>query len=247
MILIDELDVALDASAQVKIYASIKPLLERYGSRLIVISHSLAFMRTIEDGGLYYLEDNSGSITLESRSFGYIKSDLYGFEGYERYILTEDDVLEGFIEYIIIAYSINPFYQHKTIGVAGVNQLKKIVEKNDRDKIFSDSRNVMAIVDGDTYQELIQGYNGKTKLLCSPVNDIEMYIYNNRNFLLPDVDLPSYTESANTKKASKSYWKYLIINMEININLLYRLITEHEPIKSQELGDKIREFLEYEN
>ena len=65
--LIDELDVALDAAAQVKLYSGIKPLLARYGSRLIVISHSLAFMNTVDDGGLYYLGIPQ---TLKSRHNG---------------------------------------------------------------------------------------------------------------------------------------------------------------------------------
>jgi len=117
--LVDELDVALDAAAQVRLYAAIKKLLKQYQTRLIVISHSLAFMSTVDDGSLYYLEENKGQVTLEQRSFGYIKSDLYGFKGFDRYILTEDPVLEGFIEFIIRRYSITAYYQHKTIGVGG--------------------------------------------------------------------------------------------------------------------------------
>ncbi|MGZ3814694.1 MAG: AAA family ATPase [Mucilaginibacter sp.] len=247
LVLIDEFDVAVDAAAQVKMYAVIKSLLESCGSRLIVISHSLAFMNTIDDGGLYYLEDNSGSITLERRSFGYIKSDLYGFEGYDRYILTEDEVLEGFIEYIIISYSIKPYYQHRTIGLGGNNQLKMIIEKNDRDKIFSNSSNVLAIVDGDIYPLLAKKYNGLTEIYCSPVEDIEKFIYSNRGTLFSYVALPPYQESSDPKKASKAYWKYLVIDKEINKNQIYQTIIDSEQEKSQQLVNKLKAFLERTN
>jgi hypothetical protein len=246
-VLIDELDVALDAAAQVKLYTGIKPLLEKYSSRLIVVSHSLAFMNTVDDGGLYYLEDNSGSVTLEQRSFGYIKSDLYGFEGYDRYILTEDEVLEGFVEYIIVSYSLRPYFQHRTIGVGGCNQLKMIVEKNDRYKIFSDSSNVLAIVDGDTYPSLVQEYNGSTEIYRSPVEDIEMFIYLNRDALLQEIENPTYTESNIPKKASKSYWKYLTIDKGMKKNELYQIIIDSEQEKCQHLVAKIKIFLERSN
>lgn len=247
LVLIDELDVALDAAAQVKLYIGIKPLLERYGSRLIVISHSLAFMNTVDDGGLYYLEDNAGSVTLEQRSFGYIKSDLYGFEGYDRYILTEDEVLEGFVEYIIIFYSIRPYYQHRIIGVGGCNQLKLIVEKNDRCKIFSDSRNVLAIVDGDAFPSLDQEYTGSTQIYQSPVEDIEMFIYRNRDTLLQEIERPTYTESNKPKTASKTYWKYLINDIGIQKNELYKKIIDSKPEKCEQLAGELKIFLEKTN
>jgi ABC-type multidrug transport system ATPase subunit len=247
LVLIDELDVALDAAAQVKLYTGIKPLLERYSSRLIVISHSLAFMNTVDDGGLYYLEDNAGSITLEQRSFGYIKSDLYGFEGYERYILTEDEVLECFVEYITLFYSIRPYYQYRIIGVGGWNQLKLIVEKNDRCKIFSDSSNVLAILDGDAYDLLDSEYTGATKIYQSPVEDIELFIYKNRGTLLSDIENPTYAESSKPKTASKTYWKYLIGDIGIQKNELYKKIIDSEPEKCQQLADEIKSFLERKN
>jgi hypothetical protein len=243
LILIDELDVALDAVAQVNLFSAIKPILQANNSRLIVISHSLAFMNTVDDGGLYYLEENSGGIYLESRSFGYVKSDLFGFMGFDRYILTEDEVLEGFIEYIIQCYSVDCYYQHKTIGVAGVNQLQGIVEKNDRDQIFSDHSNVLCIVDGDVFASLTRGYTGPTQIICSPVEDIEKYIYLNRSTLLPRVGPRPNRESSNTKKASKSYWKWLLNNKDYRKNDLYKLIIEAEDESVKQLLEKVRGFL----
>jgi len=243
LIIIDEFDVALDAAAQVRLYNTIQPILKEYNSRLIVISHSLAFMNTVDDGALYYLEDKSGITTLKQRSFGYIKSDLYGFKGYDRYILTEDPILEGFIEYVIKTFSITPYYQHVTIGVGGDNQLKMLVEKNDNENLFSDSNNVLCIVDGDVYPKLSENYKGPTKIICSAVKDIEMYIYNNRKTLLPG-KLPDKNESSNSKKASKTYWKKLTKHYNININSLYKLIIVNENFNAKKLADEIQKFLQ---
>lgn len=245
LILIDELDVALDALAQVKLFSAIQPILREKGSRLIVMSHSLAFMSTVDEGGLYYLEDHAGSSTLVSRSFGYIKSDLFGFKGFDRYILTEDEVLEGFIEFVIKYHSVHCYYQHVTIGVAGVNQLRAIVEKNDSDEIFSNSSNVLCIVDGDKCDEMKQSYSGETRIVCSPMEDIEKYIYTNRsNLLSEELTTPPYSESDDIKRASKTYWKWLTRNKKIGENYLYQLVVEANEERVVILLTEIKSLLE---
>ncbi|MFK5915568.1 MAG: AAA family ATPase [Woeseiaceae bacterium] len=243
LIIIDELDVSLDAAAQVHLFEAIKPYLEKYNSRLIVVSHSLAFMSTVDDGGLYLLEDNSHEIILEQRSFGFVKSALYGFEGYDRYILTEDVVMEGFIEYIIGYFSMSSYYQHMTIGVGGWNQLKLIIEKNDCEKIFTDSSNVIGVVDGDAYPKISQEYSGGTRILCSPVDDIEKFIFLNRESLLPEIDLPAYSESKNVKRASKTYWKYLTVDKQVTKNHLYQLVIDSQNENTKNLVSEIIIFL----
>ncbi len=257
LVLIDELDIALDTTAQVKLYGAIKKLLRKYNTRLITISHSLAFMNTVEDDNLYYLEEKSDVTTLEQRSFGYIKSDLYGFRGYDRYIITEDAVLEGFIEYVIKLFPIKPYYQHITIGVGGVNQLRMITEKNDSAKIFSESENVMCVIDGDASSKF-NTYTGTTKIICSPVQDIEKYIYCYRKNLKIDskpLPLGEYKEDykiqqtpKQIKNASKGYWKWLckqnIDNgLKITENMLYQLIVEDKKQETKEFFDNVQKFL----
>ena len=243
LILIDELDVALDGVAQANLYSAIKPILQEKNSRLIVISHSLAFMNTVDEGGLYYLEEDSGGVSLEARSIGYIKSDLFGFRGYDRYILTEDSVLEGFIEFLIRYFSIDCHYRHITIGVAGVNQLQKIVEKNDSRQIFSASNKVICIVDADVFSKLKSAYRGPTRIISSLVKDIELFIYLNREHLFCDVELPSYPESEKPKKAAKSYWKWLTIDKKIGTDRLYRPVVESNRERAEKLREEIQRFL----
>lgn len=242
LVAIDELDIALDASAQVNLYDAVQPLLRSYSTRLIAISHSLAFLSTADENGLYYLEVLSGEVQLEQRSFGYIKSDMYGFVGYDRYIITEDKVLEQFVQYVIDAYSVEPYYQYRVIGLGGVGQIKLILEKNDSEPIFSTAENILCIVDGDAEGEM-KKYKGPARVAIAPVLDIELFIYQNRESLLSSVPLPSYEESSKDKKASKAYWGYLVADLDIPENRLFGLVVAENRAKSGELANNIRNFL----
>jgi len=243
LILVDELDVALDAVAQVNLYSAIKPILQANNSRLIVVSHSLAFMNTVDEGGLYYLEENNGNTSLESRTFGYVKSDLFGFRGYDRYILTEDDVLEGFIEFLIRYFSIDCHYKYITIGLAGDNQLEMIIKKNDTNEIFIEPEKVLCIVDGDVFSKINDNYRGPTKIIRSPADDLQTYLYTNRSTLLSEVGLPSYQESSYAKKASKTYWRWLTVDKGFSTEQLYKVIVESDAIDATTIKNEIETFL----
>jgi len=210
LIVIDELDISLDASAQVKFLAAIKPILERHGSKLIMVTHSLALMETANEGDLYYLERQKNTVTLEQRSFGYVKSDLYGFKGRDRYILTEDTVLAGFIEYLIRASEIKPFFNYDIIPVGGEPQVRGMAAKNDELEIFGPSDRVLVVTDGDIFEELTHHYGGPTIVVASPVNDIELYIWQNREQFLPDVIIEDFTHAERDKDTAKTYWKKMI-------------------------------------
>lgn len=243
LILVDELDVALDAVAQVNLYSAIKPILQANNSRLIVVSHSLAFFSTVGEDGLYYLERVGEKVSLEVRSLGYVKSDLFGFRGYDRYILTEDPVLEGFIEFLIRHFSINCHYRHITIGVGGVHQLKMIMEKNDDQQIFANSDKVLCIVDGDVYSALEADYEGPTKVLCTHVDDLEKYLYLNRETLISDDFTPDYPEAGKEKKASKTYWKWLTQTKHVSAERLYQIIVESGGVDVEPLRENIQRFV----
>ena len=204
IVVIDELDVALDASAQTRLFASFKPILKKYNVRMLLISHSLAFMETVDDGGLYYLEATDNAISLAQRSFGYIKSDLYGFYGKERFILTEDKVLSGFIHYIIktqIAY----FFEYEIIEVGGHPQIDSMAAKNDSSQIFGDSHQVLIVTDKDIFNKL--KYEGPIRKYCTPVDDIEFFIWSNRHELLKDINIKEFKASKKDKDTAKTYWK----------------------------------------
>lgn len=240
LIIIDELDISLDASAQVHFFNAIQPFLDQYNSHLIVISHSLAFMETVDDGCLYYHEQNNGLATLEQRSFGYIKSDLYGFLGRDRYIITEDDVLAGFIEFLIRS-NIKSFYKYEIIPVGGQPQIDALTKKNDDHAIFGPSINVIVIIDKDI-QDRIK-YDGPTEVFTSPVDDIELFLWENRARLLPDVKLGSFKEADKPKKTAKTYWKKIINSGQKSPENLYQLVIDENSKETRELIEALEVFL----
>lgn len=240
LIIIDELDISLDAAAQANLYSSLLMLVEKYESRLIVISHSLAFMSTVSEGGLYYLENRSGNILLENRSFGYIKSDLYGFSGRDRYILTEDEVLSGFLEYLIRKH-IKTFFKYEIIPIGGQPQIDAISKRNDSHKIFGVPEKVVIVIDKDIEDKI--KYSGPSKVIVSPVDDIELYIWKNRFELLPNIKQPLFKSANKDKDTSKTYWKKIIRSKQVSANDLYNIVEENFGDKTQELINGLSDHL----
>lgn len=240
LIIVDELDVALDASAQVKLFSAIKPLLEKYEARLIVISHSLAFMETVDDGGLYYLEESEGVVMIEQRSYGYIKSDLYGFHSKDRYILTEDPVLSGFIKYLIKT-QMSYFFEHEIIEIGGNNEIDKIAHKNDVAHIFGDQSQVLIITDKDVFDKL--KYSGSSPKYSSPVNDIEIFIWENRNQYLSGLAIPEFQPAKSVKKTAKTFWRKIIASDQITADDLYDIVLQNNIEETQTLINGLKEYL----
>lgn len=241
LIVIDELDISLDASAQVHFFSAIQPLLKEYNSNLIFISHSLALMETVHEGDLYYLEMANAETTLEQRSFGYIKSDLYGFKGRDRFILTEDEVLVGFIEYVIKSNNITTFFKYEIIAVGGQPQIDAITRKNDEHEIFGPPSHVIVVVDRDIISQI--RYRGDTKIYASPVNDIEVFIWNNRGRFLTDINIEEFTPARRDKDTAKTYWGKIINSRQKTREELYQIVIDNNAALTTELMDALKNHL----
>lgn len=242
LLIIDEFDVALDASAQVNLYGVLKKVLDDYKSRLIIISHSLAFMEKIDEGSLYYLERNAGIASLEQRSFWYVKSDLYGFRGSDRYIITEDLVLAGFISHLI-QKNLKTFFQYKIIPVGGQPQIEQMAKKNDSDEIFASPHAVIIVVDRDIFNKI--NYDGESEVLSSPVDDIELYIWRNKDDLIPACYHPQFKRAKSDKDTSKTFWKKLIRSGSFGVEDLYEFIVRDNQEEVNFLIDGLRRHLCY--
>merc|ERR1711879_883483 len=119
LIVIDEIDISLDASAQVNLVKVLREYCEQYETNIVFTTHSLALMKTLQDDELYYMEtfqkQGIDQISVMARSYNFVKSVMYGFTGFDRYILTEDKCLANYIEYIITTSGQNLFFQHQVI------------------------------------------------------------------------------------------------------------------------------------
>jgi len=147
LIAIDEIDISLDAMAQVRFVKKLRELSKEYCVKLLFSTHSLALIKTLEQDELFYMDLNEGVCSFEKKSFNYIKSLLYGFQDYDKYILVEDEMTQKYIEYILGDENI--FSKYIIIPIGGDVQVIALMDKSHNQKIFDDNENVISILDGD--------------------------------------------------------------------------------------------------
>jgi ABC-type dipeptide/oligopeptide/nickel transport system ATPase subunit len=149
LIVIDEIDISLDAAAQAHLVRKLRELCIKYQVNVMFTTHSLAMMRTLDESELYYMQEYEHGVEITSISYNYIKSLLFGFSGWDKYILTEDIVLQNFLDYIIKRYCPEIFYEYKIIYVGGGPNVVDLMRRNSLEKFLSEPTNVISILDGD--------------------------------------------------------------------------------------------------
>lgn len=172
LVFIDEIDTSLDARAQARLAAQMRLLANRYHSKVVFTTHSLALMQTLEVGELAYLERTAEGITLTPMSFNSVKSILFGFRGSDRYILTEDDVLKQFLEYVIRRYCPPTFFSYQIIYIGGAGQVTDLMRRNRHAQFFGPEPHVMSVLDGDQNRpDLPRG------TICIPLHNVEQALW----------------------------------------------------------------------
>ena len=127
-------------------------------------------MRTLDEGELLYMERCGAETKLCSASYSYINTLLFGFMGWDRYILTEDLVLQGFLESLIRNYCKDVFFQYKIIYVGGGSQVSDLLFRNETEQFLSDPANVIAILDGD---QRTFHHTQHNNIHCLPIESVE--------------------------------------------------------------------------
>lgn len=157
--------------AQVRLIEKLRIMASQYEINLLFTTHSLGLMKTLNNDELFYMELDNGICTLENRSYNYIKSLLYGFLDYDKYLLVEDVVLKEFIEYIFREDKI--FAKYIILPIGGADNVVKLMERNHTKQIFAKSENVLSILDGDVKHI----HSEKDNILFLPYESIEKDLY----------------------------------------------------------------------
>lgn len=172
LVFIDEIDTSLDARAQARLIPQMRILSERHRCKVVFTTHSLALMQTLEAEELAYLERTTDGIVLAPMSFNSVKSILFGFRGFDRYILTEDDVLKAFLEYVIRRYCPPAFFSYQIIYIAGADQVTDLMRRNRSAQFFGPEDHVISVLDGDQQQrDLPRG------AICIPLQNVEAALW----------------------------------------------------------------------
>lgn len=230
IILIDEIDSALDAEAQVNLIQYLRDLSEKEDKKIIFTTHSLALMKTLKKQELLYLSNTKKEVTIKPQSYYYIKSLLFGFKGFDKYILVEDNLTCDFIERLIRKKISNCFYKYKILPVGTANSTNALYEKNKNDNFLSNPSNVIVILDGDQKSEKF-----KNSHYFLPFDDIEKYTYNlytNTPSALDDLLDKDFQfipkENINPSKNAKNFYKTLTNYKDISPALIFDFILDQE-------------------
>lgn len=176
LLVVDEIDISLDAAAQAKLVERLRIFCEKYRVNIVFTTHSLAIMRTLRSDELHYIESDDGNLQIQNVSYNYAKSLLFGFSGWDKYILTEDEVLQNFIEHVIKRYLPSTFYKYKIIYIGGGSNTVKLMDRNAEQHFFSTQENVITVLDGDQRnQRYVRNHHNNIEFL--PWDSVEKQLF----------------------------------------------------------------------
>lgn len=242
LIVIDEIDISLDSSAQVELIDRLRELVTVYNSNIVFTTHSLALMKKMKKGELFYMEQNCDTIDIEAKSYNYIKSLLFQFEGFEKCILTEDEMLENYIKFVL--KNENIFHVYKIIYIGGSGNVIKLMDRN-KDEIFFGDSSVCSILDGD--QKEI--YLGKEDVLFLPFKSIEKYLYEMYkenlldSYITGNFNTDSIDRASSLKKEASAFYYEFTDRGYMNENDIFSLITTRQASEVNAFKLSILEFL----
>ncbi|TWI65425.1 putative AbiEii toxin of type IV toxin-antitoxin system [Pseudoduganella lurida] len=189
LIVIDEIDISLDAAAQANLSRCLRSFCARFRCKILFTTHSLALMRQIDDDSeLFFMENLNGQASIRLTSYSDAKARLFGFIGWDRYILTEDEVLLGFLKALIGKFCPRVFFRYKIIPMGGGPQVVNLMRQNEREQFLADPEKVISILDGDQKNEK---YCQDPRVHMIPIESVEKALYVYRE---TDPDFPFVSE-----------------------------------------------------
>ncbi len=235
LVVIDEIDVSLDASTQARLAAQLRKLCAKYESTVVFTSHSLALMQTLEPGELLYLarESGAGASELFPMSFNGVKSLMFGFEGFDRYILTEDERLKQLLEYVIGRYCSPTFYSFQVIHVGGQGYVNGLMERNARYGFLGPVENVIGVKDGDQ-----AGNKSVARIYYLPIQNIEDALHQ----LYQEADF-AYKFEGGEMLDPKTLYKRITSQKRLSSSEICAMLCDRHDEKMRSFAEQLTGFL----
>ena len=243
LIVIDEIDISLDAAAQVRFIKVLDKLAKENELNIIFTAHSLAIMKLFSDdnfdGSLYYMNKVEDKTIIEKCSYNFIKAELFQFIGYDKIILTEDKILCDYIKYLLRDKSF--FTKYEIIPCGGFGETFKIYETNIKHSILG-TENVKIVLDRDKYSK----YQDKDFIYFIPFNDIEiecLSLY--RKKVIKNFE--EINEKLKIIPNEKDRSKYVVENLQKNekytLERLFEIINDNNLESVQKFKSYIEDFI----
>lgn len=235
LLVIDEIDLSLDASAQANLAAWLRGFCSEYGCKILFTTHSLALMRQLEVDELFYMEVDAGQVSVKPTSYSYAMARLFGFEGYDRYILTEDKMLVAFIKHLINRYCPETLLRYKVIFIGGASQVAGLIDGKEAEEFLASKETVVGILDADQRNQKFSGHPG---IRMIPLDSVEDAILTASR---EDAEFPFRAARKDFAKG-KDFNHYLKQQGATQEEIFDYLITRHESA-FQEISQFLRHFL----
>lgn len=242
LIVIDEIDISLDASAQVNLLKELRAYCSDYEVNIIFTTHSLPLMKMLIDSELYYMEKDDSVVSLRNASYHYVKSILFGFQGWGKYILTEDKVLKEYLEYLISQSREAIFFEYIIIYIGGAQNVVDLMNRNKKEQFFSSLVNVIAVLDGDqrSYSFCEEDKDKDKKIFFIPFESVEKQLKEHYDRGGRD-GLPFVKQANDAKQLYKSLTKTeKMSNVEI-----FSFISERKTCEVEKFSNDLITFLNY--
>ncbi len=203
LLVVDEIDLSLDAAAQANLPGCLRDFCKQYDRKILFTTHSLALMRQLDIDELFYMEEENGSVSINPTSFSHAMLKLFGFVGYDRYIATEDKKLIALIHHLVKKYCPTTLLSYKVIYIGGASQVAGLIENNEEDRFLAAPEKVIAILDGDQCKEK---YAQNASIHMIPLKSVEKALWAARQ---EDPEFPFATtrENFTSEKDFENYLK----------------------------------------
>lgn len=174
LLVIDEIDLSLDAAAQSNLPGWLRGFCAQYDRKILFTTHSLALMQQLEVEELFYMEEENGGVSITPTSFSQAMLKLFGFIGYDRYIATEDKKLIALVHHLVKKYCPTTLLSYKVIYIGGASQVAGLIESNETDRFLAAPERVIAILDGDQCKEK---YAQNARIHMIPLKSVEKALW----------------------------------------------------------------------
>jgi ABC-type multidrug transport system ATPase subunit len=233
LVMIDEIDISLDATAQANLARELRALCDTHNVTVVFTSHSLALMQTLEADELLYLERTEQTSSITPMSFNSIKTLMFGFKGWDRYILTEDECLEQFLVHFINRYCNPTFHTFQIIRIGGGFQVTDLMRRNRATQFLGREEHVISVLDGDqTRDDLPRG------AYCIPVKNVEKALwdaYREQGF--------AFTFADGETLAPKQLYKAMVREGICSQAEIFELICDLHNTNMQVFANVLKQFL----